>query len=55
METLAAQRAEIVKQMRRKEAPPELADQRMAFSFCCKRKSPLHGAAGLVSVRERVS
>ena len=25
------------------------------FSFCCKRKSPLHGAAGLVSVRERVS
>lgn len=25
------------------------------FSFCCKRKSPLRGAAGLVSVRERVS
>ena len=32
METLAAQRAEIVKQMRRKEAPPELADQRMALT-----------------------
>ena len=27
METLAAQRAEIVKQMRRKDAPPELADR----------------------------
>ena len=25
------------------------------FSFCCKRKSPLRVAAGLVSVRERVS
>ena len=34
METLAAQRAEVVKQMRRKEAPPELADQRMALT--CK-------------------
>ena len=34
METLAAQRAEIVKQMRRKDAPPELADQRMALT--CK-------------------
>ena len=32
METLAAQRAEIVKQMRRKDAPPELADQRMALT-----------------------
>ena len=32
METLAAQRAEIAKQMRRKEAPPELADQRMALT-----------------------
>ena len=34
METLAAQRAEIVKQMRRKDAQPELADQRMALT--CK-------------------
>ena len=34
MKTLAAQRAEIVKQMRRKDAPPELADQRMALT--CK-------------------
>ena len=34
METLAAQRAEIVKQMRRKDASPELADQRMALT--CK-------------------
>ena len=34
METLAAQRAEIVKRMRRKDAPPELADQRMALT--CK-------------------
>ena len=34
METLAAQRAEGVKQMRRKDAPPELADQRMALT--CK-------------------
>ena len=34
METLAAQRTEIVKQMRRKDAPPELADQRMALT--CK-------------------
>ena len=34
METLAAQRAEVVKQMRRKDAPPELADQRMALT--CK-------------------
>ena len=25
------------------------------FSFCCKRKSPLRGAAGRVTVRERVS
>ena len=32
METLAAQRAEIVKQMRRKDAPSELADQRMALT-----------------------
>ena len=32
METLAAQRAEIVKRMRRKDAPPELADQRMALT-----------------------
>ena len=32
IETLAAQRAEIVKQMRRKDAPPELADQRMALT-----------------------
>ena len=32
METLAAQRAEVVKQMRRKDAPPELADQRMALT-----------------------
>ena len=31
MKTLAAQRAEIVKQMRRKDAPPELTDQRMAL------------------------
>ena len=34
MKTLAAQRAEIVKQMRRKDAPPELADQHMALT--CK-------------------
>ena len=34
MEILAAHRAEIVKQMRRKDAPPELADQRMALT--CK-------------------
>ena len=34
MKTLAAQRAEVVKQMRRKDAPPELADQRMALT--CK-------------------
>ena len=33
METLAAQRAEIVKQMRRKDAPPELADQRMILTY----------------------
>ena len=32
MEALAAQRAEIVKQMRRKDAPPELADQRMILT-----------------------
>ena len=32
METLAAQRAEIVKQMRRKDASPELADQRMILT-----------------------
>ena len=32
MGTLAAQRAEIVKQMRRKDAPPELADQRMILT-----------------------
>ena len=32
IETLAAQRAEIVKQMRRKDAPTELADQRMALT-----------------------
>ena len=34
METLAAQRAEIVKQMRRKDAPPELADRRAVLT--CK-------------------
>ena len=34
MKNLAAQRSEIVKQMRRKDAPPELADQRMALT--CK-------------------
>ena len=34
IDALAAQRAEIVKQMRRKDAPPELADQRMALT--CK-------------------
>ena len=34
IETLTAQRAEIVKQMRRREAPLELADQRMALT--CK-------------------
>ena len=34
IENLAAQRAEITKQMRRKDAPPELADQRMALT--CK-------------------
>ena len=32
MKTLAAQRGKIVKQMRRKDAPPELADQRMALT-----------------------
>ena len=32
METLTAQRAEVVKQMRRKDAPPELADQRMILT-----------------------
>jgi len=32
MEALAAQRAEVVKQMRRKDAPPELADQRMILT-----------------------
>ena len=32
METLAAQRVEVVKQIRRKDAPPELADQRMALT-----------------------
>ena len=32
IEILAAQRAEIVKQIRRKDAPPELADQRMALT-----------------------
>ena len=32
IENLTAQRAEVVKQMRRKEAPPELADQRMALT-----------------------
>lgn len=32
IDALAAQRAEIVKQMRRKDAPPELADQRMALT-----------------------
>ena len=35
METLAAQRAEIVKQMRRKDAPPELAD-RSAMALTCQ-------------------
>ena len=34
METLAAQRAEIAKQMRRKDAPPELADRRAVLT--CK-------------------
>ena len=34
METLAAQRAEIVKQIRRKDAPPELADRRARLT--CK-------------------
>lgn len=34
METLAAQRAETVKQMRRKDAPPELADRRAVLT--CK-------------------
>ena len=34
METLAAQRAEIVKQMRRKDAPPELTDRRAVLT--CK-------------------
>ena len=34
IDALAAQRAEIVKQMRRRDAPPELADQRMALT--CK-------------------
>ena len=34
IDALAAQRAEIVKQMRRKDAPPELAEQRMALT--CK-------------------
>ena len=34
METLAAQRAEIVKQMRRKDAPPELADRKAMLT--CK-------------------
>ena len=32
IETLAAQRAEVVKQMRRKDASPELADQRMILT-----------------------
>ena len=34
IETLAAQRAEIAKQMRRRNAPPELADRRMMLT--CK-------------------
>ena len=34
METLTAQRAEVVKQMRRKDAPPELADRRARLT--CK-------------------
>ena len=34
IETLVAQRAETVKQMRRKDVPPELADQRMVLT--CK-------------------
>ena len=34
IDALAAQRVEIVKQIRRKDAPPELADQRMALT--CK-------------------
>ena len=34
METLAEQRAETVKQMRRKDAPPELADRRAVLT--CK-------------------
>ena len=33
IDALAAQRAEIVKQMRRKDAPPELADQRMVLTY----------------------
>ena len=32
MKYLAAQRSEVVKQMRRKDASPELADQRMALT-----------------------
>ena len=32
IENLTAQRAEVVKQMRRKDAPPELADQRMILT-----------------------
>ena len=32
MESLTAQRAEVVKQMRRKDVPPELADQRMILT-----------------------
>ena len=32
IEALAAQRAEIVKQMRRKDAPPDLTDQRMMLT-----------------------
>lgn len=32
VESLTAQRAEVVKQMRRKDAPPELVDQRMALT-----------------------
>ena len=33
IENLTAQRAEVVKQMRRKDAPPELADQRMILTL----------------------
>ena len=43
METLAAQRAEIVKQMRRKDAPPELADRRAMALTCQITRTPQRG------------